>query len=159
MKRTLLLLAGLGITVFFAGRACATSVSHVVCAKGDCGLVYDCPQGWSEENIGGTHLNASYRYDCTETISNATEVPSNIAPSVPNAPQAQAASNGYSLNYTLSYLVSEKLSCPPMVVNYTPGTTPPAVLALPVTSTPIVQSAEAGSFQVIFTCTYIKAGS
>ena len=154
MKRGWLLIAGFTPLVFFGGHAAAASVSHVVCSKGYCGMVYDCPTGWSESNISGNYLTDSYRYDCTQTISHSTSVPSDVAASLPSAPQVQGAANGYSLIYTLAFQVSEPLSCPKMVVNYTPGTKPPEVLAAPQTSTPVVQSSEAGSYEVAFTCTY-----
>jgi hypothetical protein len=154
MKHTLLPLAGFIAAVFFAGHAWAANTSHVVCAKGYCRMVYDCPSAWAESNISGTYLTDSYKYDCTETISNTTEVPADVAATLPGAPQVQAAPNGYALSYTLAYLVTEPLACPQMVVNYTPGVKPPVELASPVTSKPVVQSLTADGYQVVFTCTY-----
>jgi|KBSMisStaDraftv2_1062788.scaffolds.fasta_scaffold450576_2 hypothetical protein len=154
MNRGWLLSAGLLPLIFCTADASAASVSHVVCSKGFCRTVDDCPAGWSEINISGKYLTDSYKYDCTQTFSRSSPVPSDVAATLPGAPQVQPAASGYSLRYTLAFEVSEPLSCPQLVVNYTPGAKPPTALAAPQISPPLVQSSEAGSYDVVFTCTY-----
>ena len=154
MKHGLLLLAALSVAILSAGSAAAANVAHTVCAKGYCGMVYDCPEGWTESNIEGTYLTNSYKYECSETLSNETEVPSGVAPTLPNTPQVQSASGGYSLSYTLSYLVSEKLKCPQMVANFTRGSQTPSALATPVMTAPAVRSGKADSYDIVFSCSY-----
>lgn len=153
MKLTLFLFAALTAASLSAGAASA-NVAHTVCAKGYCKMVYDCPEGWTESNIAGAYLTNSYKYDCSKSLSSEAEVPSGVAPTLPNTPQVLAVTGGYSLSYTLAYLVAEQLKCPPMVANFTRGSGPPATLASPVTGVPTVRNREAGSYEVVFSCSY-----
>jgi len=82
MNRGWLLSAGLLPLIFCTADASAASVSHVVCSKGFCRTVDDCPAGWSEINISGKYLTDSYKYDCTQTFSRSSPVPSDVDVSI-----------------------------------------------------------------------------